>query len=222
MVPNPKGGSLRWKRGVYLVTAGEPDTGRLLAITAAAIDGGAVLVQYRDKSGNDELRLRQAAALHALCRAAGVPLLVNDDVALAREVGAEGVHLGREDAAVDVARAALGPDAIIGVSCYADPTRARRLAVAGASYLAFGSMYPSTTKPGAPPADPAVFAAVANLGLPCVAIGGIDATNAPALVRSGADLLAVIGAVFDAPDPGAATRAIAAAFDHHPTRQNED
>lgn len=216
--PNPKDGSRAWQRGVYLVTAEEPDTQRLLAIAAAAIDGGAVLVQYRAKSGDEDLRHDQAASLQAICRAAGVPLLINDDVALAHRVGAAGVHLGRDDTAPDIARATLGPDAIIGVSCYADPARARRLAIAGASYVAFGSMHPSTTKPGAPRADPAVFAAVADLGLPRAAIGGIDATNARALVRAGADLLAVIGAVFDAPDPRAATRAIACAFDQHPGR----
>lgn len=198
---------------MYLVTREEPDTTRLMAVVAAAIAGGAVLVQYRDKSRDPGHRRRQAEALLALTRPAGVPLVVNDDVALARAIGAEGVHLGRDDAALEDARAALGVEAIIGVSCYGDAGRARRLATTGADYVAFGSVYPSTTKPGAPRADLAIFAAAADLGIPRVAIGGIDAANAPALIAAGADLLAVIGAVFDADDPRAATRAIAAAFD---------
>lgn len=209
----PEAGSGRWKRGVYLVTREEPDTGRLLAVVAAAIDGGAVLVQYRDKTADPDHRHRQAEALLALTRPAGVPLMINDDVALARAIGAAGVHLGRDDAAIEDARATLGDGAIIGASCYGDAGRARRLATAGADYVAFGSVYPSTTKPGAPRADLGVFAKAADLGVPRVAIGGIDAANAPALVAAGADLLAVIGAVFDADDPRAATRAIAAAFD---------
>ncbi len=171
-----------------------------------------MLVQYRDKSSALTHRRRQAEALLALTRAAEVPLLVNDDVALARAIGADGVHLGRDDAPLEEARTTLGPGAIIGVSCYADIDRARRLAEAGADYVAFGSVYPSTTKPGAPRAPIAVFADSAGLGVPRAAIGGITADNAPELVAAGADLLAVIGAIFDAKDPSAATRAIAAAF----------
>jgi thiamine-phosphate pyrophosphorylase len=195
-----------------LVTREDPDTARLAATVASALGGGAVLVQYRDKTASRAHRRRQAEAVLALARAAGVPLLVNDDVELARAIGADGVHLGRDDATLAAARARLGPDAIIGVSCYADVDRARRLAQAGADYVAFGSVYPSSTKPDAPRAPLAVFHASAGLGVPRAAIGGITAGNAPLLVAAGADLLAVIGAVFDAADPRAATRAIAAAF----------
>jgi thiamine-phosphate pyrophosphorylase len=211
--PDAKGRGARWQRGVYLVTAAEKDSGRLLAVVEAALDAGAALVQYRDKSGDAALRRAQASAVLALCRRHGVPMLVNDDVALAVAVGAEGVHLGRDDMTLEAARAALGPAAIIGVSCYSDPVRARRLVAAGADYVAFGSMYPSSTKPHAPRADLSVFKTVANLGVPRVAIGGIDVTNARNLTAAGADLLAVIGAIFDAPDPRSATLAIAAAFD---------
>lgn len=195
-----------------MVTREDPDTARLAATVASALGGGAVLVQYRDKTASRAHRRRQAEAVLALARAAGVPLLVNDDVELARAIGADGVHLGRDDATLAAARARLGPDAIIGVSCYADVDRARRLAQAGADYVAFGSVYPSSTKPDAPRAPLAVFHASAGLGVPRAAIGGITAGNAPLLVAAGADLLAVIGAVFDAADPRAATRAIAAAF----------
>jgi thiamine-phosphate pyrophosphorylase len=198
---------------VYLVTREDADTDRLLRTVQAALDGGAVLVQYRDKSRDADRRARQAAALRVLTRTAGVPFLVNDDVSLARIVGADGVHLGREDTPLEAARAVLGPAAIIGVSCYADVERARRLAAAGADYVAFGSMYSSSTKPGAPSAPHSVFAATRGLGIPRAAIGGITAAHAAELVAAGADLLAVIGAVFDATDPRAATRAIAAAFD---------
>lgn len=211
--PDAKNNVARWQRGVYLVTAAEKDTQRLLAVVEAALDAGAVLVQYRDKSGDTALRRLQASALLLACQSHGVPLLVNDDVALAAAVGAHGVHLGRDDMTLQAARAALGPGAIIGVSCYADPTRARRLAGAGADYVAFGSMFPSATKPLAPRAGLSVFNAVGDLGVPRVAIGGVDASNARALVSAGADLLAVIGAISDAPDPRSATRAIAAAFD---------
>jgi thiamine-phosphate pyrophosphorylase len=213
----PVAGTTHWGRGVYLVTREEPDTARLAAVVGAAIDGGVVLVQYRDKSTDADHRRRQAEALRAITRAAGVPLLVNDDVDLARAIGADGVHLGRDDAGLEDARAALGPDAIIGVSCYSDVDRARRLAAAGADYVAFGSVYPSTTKPAAPRAPLSVFAEAAALGVPRAAIGGIDATNAGMLVAAGADLLAVIGAVCDAEDPRAATRAIVDAFARSPT-----
>lgn len=213
MPPEAKNKLARWQRGVYLVTAVERDTQRLLAVVEAALEAGAVLVQYRDKSGEPAHRRLQASALLAACQDHGVPFLVNDDVALAAAVGAHGVHLGRDDMTLAAARAALGPDAIIGVSCYADPIRARQLADAGVDYVAFGSMYPSSTKPHAPRADLSVFAAVSDLRVPRAAIGGVDASNARSLVAAGADLLAVIGAIFDAPDPHSATRAIAAAFD---------
>jgi thiamine-phosphate pyrophosphorylase len=205
-------GTSRWTRGVYLVTREEPDTARLAAVVGAAIDGGVVLVQYRDKSTDAERRRRQAELLRAITSAAGVPLLINDDVDLARAIGADGVHLGRDDAGIEIARAALGPAAIIGVSCYSDVDRARRLAAAGADYVAFGSMFPSTTKPAATRAPLSVLKEAAGLGVPRAAIGGIDATNAGMLVAAGADLLAVIGAICDAADPRSATRAIAAAF----------
>ena len=195
------------RRGLYLVTRETPDTAALLRVVHAALEGGAVLVQYRDKSDDAMRRRAQALALLAECKAHGVPLIVNDDVALARETGAGGVHLGVEDADPRGARAVLGPGAIIGVSCYGDVQRGREAAGAGADYLAFGSFFASPTKPGARPAPPEVLAEAARFGLPRVAIGGITVDNAPALVAAGADLLAVVSAVFDAPDPRATARA---------------
>lgn len=198
-------------RGLYLLTPDEPDTARLLARTRPLL-AHAALVQYRNKSADAALRRVQAAALHAACRDAGVPLIVNDDVALAAELGADGVHLGEHDAAPAQARGRLGPGALIGVSCYDDPARALQAARDGADYVAFGAFFPSPTKPAARRATPALLHATAGLGLPRVAIGGITPDNAAQLVAAGADLVAAIGGVYDAPDPAAAARAIQALF----------
>ena len=148
-------GRAQWPRGLYLVTPDEPDTARLLARVAPLL-AHATWLQYRNKAADPALRAAQAAGLQALCTAAGVPLLVNDDPALARATGAAGVHLGEGDAAIAAARDLLGRDAIIGASCYDDGTRAEAAAAAGASYLAFGAMFPSTTKPHARRAGPEV------------------------------------------------------------------
>jgi thiamine-phosphate pyrophosphorylase len=205
----------RLRRGVYLVTRETPDDDALLAVVEAALEGGAVLVQYRDKSNDAARRRRQASALGSVCRRHAIPLLINDDVDLARAVGAAGVHLGEHDGAIATARAALGRDAIIGVSCYDDPERAAALAAAGADYLAFGAFFPSSTKPAARRARPGLLREARRFGLPTIAIGGIDGDNAASLIAAGADLVAVISAIFDAPDPRAATRRIKALFDSH-------
>lgn len=198
--------------GLYLLTRECADDQRLLAGVAAALRGGARLIQYRDKSADHVRRQRQASALLALCRDFSVPLIVNDDVALAARVGAAGVHLGAHDADLATARAALGPNAIIGVSCYDDVGRAERAVAAGADYVAFGAFFASATKPQARQAQPAVLAETAALGRPRVAIGGIDATRAAGLIAAGATALAVLAWVWDSPDPEAAARAIACQF----------
>lgn len=198
-------------RGLYLITPDEPDSGRLLTRVAPLLPFAACL-QYRNKSADAALRLEQAAALQALCVQAGIPLIVNDDVRIAQQVGAAGVHLGEHDADLAHARAQLDADAIIGVSCYNQTARAEKAAVAGADYIAFGAFFASTTKPGARQAALALLHDTAGLGLPRVAIGGITPDNAATLVAAGADLIAVIGGVFDAPDPVAAARACAACF----------
>lgn len=209
--------SFTWpRRGVYLITPDEPDTTRLHDRVAAALAAGPALLQYRNKAAGDALRCEQAAMLLPLCRAAGVPLLVNDDWRLAAELGADGAHLGEHDGEIARARAALGPAALLGASCYDDPERGRRAAAAGASYLAFGAFFPSGTKPLARRANPSLLAASAPFGLPRVAIGGITPDNARSLVTAGADLVAVIGGVFDAPDPAAAVRALRACFEPLP------
>jgi thiamine-phosphate pyrophosphorylase len=193
--------------GLYVITdARRPPPAPVDRTVAAALRGGARLVQYRDKSADAERRQREAAGLVAQCRAAGARLIVNDDIALARAVDADGVHLGRDDGDVAAARAALGADRLIGVSCYADPERARAAAQAGADYLAFGSLYPSPTKPQSALAPLSIFRTVrAFTDCPLVAIGGINAGNIAEVTAAGADAVAVVEAVSGASDAEAAT-----------------
>ncbi len=199
-------------RGLYLITPDETDTARLLERVTAVLPQ-AHWLQYRNKAAPAALRETQAAALRALTRDHGVALIVNDEIGLAARVGADGVHLGEDDGGPEQARAELGPEAIIGVSCYDDAERARAAVHAGADYVAFGAFFPSSTKPGARHASPALLQEAAALGVPRVAIGGITVDNARSLVDAGADLVAVISGVFDASDPAAAARAYRAAFE---------
>ena len=199
-------------RGLYAITPIVQDTTALVAKVRACLEGGAALVQYRPKDLAPGLALVQARALLAVCRAHGKPLIVNDSVELAAAIGADGVHLGRDDVDVREARIVL-PHALIGASCYADPARARDAARAGADYVGIGSVFPSRTKPAAVHAPLETIAAAREAGgLPVAAIGGIDARNAPAAVDAGADMLAVISALFDAPDVRAAAEQFARLF----------
>jgi thiamine-phosphate pyrophosphorylase len=195
---------LAQRRGLYAITNG-PRAGLEQAV-AAALRGGAALVQYRDKTEDAERRREEAGRLCVLCRRHAVPFVVNDDVELALAVRADGVHLGEHDAAIDAARAVLGPDALIGVSCYANLDRARAAAADGADYLAFGAFYASPTKPHAVRAGVELLRAARPLGLPLVAIGGITPLNAAELIAAGADFVAVISGVFAGADPEAAAR----------------
>jgi thiamine-phosphate pyrophosphorylase len=198
--------------GLYAITPEETDTGRLIALVHDCLEGGAQAVQYRPKSLPLETRKTQARALVTLCRSHGVPLIINDSVDLALDVDADGVHLGRDDGDVRAARARMG-SRLVGVSCYDKPERARESALAGADYVAIGSVFPSTTKPGATPARLELLAdAKQASGKPVVAIGGITADNAGEAIRAGADMVAVISAVFGAPDVRAAALSIARLF----------
>ena len=171
------------------------------------------MVQYRDKTTNDQTRRKEVEALLGICRPLNVPLLVNDDVELAADIRADGVHVGRDDASLARARRRLGPDSIVGVSCYNSLDRARAAQAAGATYVAFGSFFASPTKPGAVPASTELLrAARRTLRVPIVAIGGITPANAPDLLEAGADLLAVVSAIFAPPDPAAAAREFARLF----------
>ena len=200
-------------RGVYAVTPEDRFGADLVGAVAAAVETGAKAVQYRDKSANAGQRRSDAEALLSVCRRQGVPLIVNDDVELAFAAGADGVHLGRDDERLSAARARLGKAAIIGVSCYDDADRALAAAREGADYVAFGSFFPSVTKPGAVQATTDLVATVRpRIEIPIVAIGGITADNAPPLLESGIDLLAVVNAIFGAPDIGRAVRRLARLF----------
>ncbi len=198
----------RWQRGLYFVTPESADTPALLALAERVLDGGAALLQYRSKSPDKALRHAQATALRELACASCVPLIVNDDIGLAHAVAADGVHLGRDDGEIGAARAVLGAEAIIGVSCYESLDRARAAAAAGANYVAFGAMHASPTKPQAIRAPLSVLRDSAALGVPRVAIGGINLDNARGVIDAGADLVAVISAISEADDP----RGIAALF----------
>lgn len=189
-------------RGLYAITPPVPVRGPSLAIQVGqAIRGGARMIQYREKSGNAEKRLREATELLAVCKAAGIPLIINDDLDLAARLGTAGVHLGRNDADPVTARRRLGPNAIIGVSCYNRYERAQRAQEAGADYAAFGRFFPSATKPNAVHASPELLRrARRELALPLVAIGGVTAENGRSLIDAGADMLAVVDAVFAQPD----------------------
>jgi len=192
-------------RGLYAITPDGADSARLLQLAARALEGGTRLLQYRNKSAPPAQRLAEARTLVALASRHGARLIVNDDLALALQVKAHGLHLGREDGELAAARAAF--PGLLGASCYDSLDLARRAAAAGADYIAFGSVFPSPTKPGAARAPLTLFAEARPLGLPTVAIGGITLANAPQLVAAGADGLAVISALFDAPEVAAAARA---------------
>ena len=195
------------ERGVYAITPEDLVGAELATAVAAAVENGVRAVQYRDKSSDPTRRRRDAEALLAICRPHGVPLIVNDDVDLAHATGADGVHLGRDDEGLAAARARLGDGAIIGVSCYDEAERALAGARAGADYVAFGSFFPSATKPGAVRATTDLVATVRpRIEVPIVAIGGITAENAPPLLESGVDLLAVVNAIFGASDVARAAR----------------
>lgn len=201
-------------RGLYAITDALliPDD-RLIDVVEQAILGGARLIQYRDKSTDPTRRLVQVQALNAMCRHHEVPLIVNDDVELAAQAGAAGVHVGQDDPAFAHARARLGADALIGVSCYDRLDLALAAADEGADYVAFGAFFPSPTKPTEIRAPIELLrAARAVLRVPVVAIGGITPDNAPLLLETGADMLAVVSGVFGQPDIQAAARRYAILF----------
>jgi len=199
--------------GLYALTPDLADSRLLEARVQSALAGGASAIQYRNKRAPETLRRDQAHALRRICTAAARPLIINDDVELAAEVEADGVHLGRDDADVAVARRRLGAQAMIGVSCYDSLARAQDAVDAGAAYIAFGSFYGSKVKPDAVRATPPLLAeAKRRWSVPVVAIGGITPENAPPLLAAGADAVAVISAVFDADDVQAAAHSFAMLF----------
>ena len=188
-------------KGLYAITPdGLPDE-RLTAQVDGALRGGVKFVQYRDKRRNSAQQAAMARALRALCQRYGARLIINDSLQLALDVDADGLHLGGSDGDLAAARRALGPGKLLGASCYANFELARQAVAAGADYVAFGAVFASPTKPLAAPAPHSLFARCrAELDVPSCAIGGITVANGAALVAAGADLLAVITDLFDAPD----------------------
>jgi thiamine-phosphate pyrophosphorylase len=200
-------------RGLYGVTPCEESTERLLDLVRLAIEGGASIIQYRNKQASAQQQLWQAQALRSLTRAYNVPLIINDGVALARAVDADGVHLGRDDADIAAARAQL-PGKLLGVSCYNDLNQANAAQSQGADYVAFGAPFRSPTKPQAVYAPLSLFRQARQvLRIPIVAIGGITPENGPALVATGIDAVAVITALFGAADVKAAARKFSQLFE---------
>ena len=201
----------RLERGLYLITPDERDPARLLERVLPLLPFAAC-VQLRAKSMGDHALRDAGTRLRDACAETGLAFIVNDDARLAHALHADGLHLGEHDGGIAEARTLLGDAAIIGVSCYDDLQRARDAAAAGADYIAFGAFFPSPTKPNARRASPALLRDSADLGIPRVAIGGITPDNARPLVEAGADLIAVISGIFDAPDPVATARAYLSTF----------
>lgn len=197
-------------RGLYAITPERLERAELRRRVALALEGGIGALQYRRK---DLGQIDEARELASLCRASRVPFIVNDDLRLALACDADGLHLGREDTALADARKRLGSK-LMGVSCYGSLPAARAAVAEGADYIAFGSMFASPTKPSAPRAPQSLFGDARPLGVPLVAIGGITLENAPQLLRAGADAVAVISDLFDAPDIVARARAYGKLFQH--------
>ncbi|ONN67138.1 thiamine phosphate synthase [Herbaspirillum sp. VT-16-41] len=197
-------------RGLYIVTPDWDDTAQLLAATEMALQNGAALVQYRHKTADPAQRRDQASALLALCRQYEVPLIINDHVDLCLEIGADGIHVGGTDASIAEVRQAVGPDRIVGASCYGTLELAHAAHRDGASYVAFGGFYPSRVKKYDFRTAPEIIAqSKREIALPVVVIGGITLENAPPLVAQGADMVAVISSVYLVPVAERKTRELA-------------
>ena len=215
--------ALRFPRGLYGVTPEWDDTRRLVSAVREATAGGMRALQLRRKTAIDSSRAVQARELAAVCRDLSVVFIINDHWQLALDVGADGVHVGRDDANVADIQAQAGPDFLIGASCYNDLNRAKTLLERNVDYIAFGAVFPSQTKPDAVHAPLSVITKACQLAesrdVPCpavVAIGGITPNNAAQVVDSGADSIAVITGLFDAHGIRGAAQRYAAAFTVQP------
>ena len=187
--------------GLYAITPDVADTDLLLAKVEAALRGGVNMLQYRNKTANHKLQTQQARAILPLCREYNVPIIINDSVKLCLTLDADGVHLGADDGNLAEVRVRLGSSKILGASCYNRFDLALQAQKAGASYVAFGACFSSSTKPNATKAGLDLFTrAKTELAVPCVAIGGITLENSAKVIESGADAIAVIGALFNAAD----------------------
>ena len=204
-------------RGLYAITPDCLDTELLLRKSRLCLQGGARILQYRNKLADEATRIEQASALRKLSREFSAAYIVNDHPQLAAQVDADGVHIGANDGELESARHILGKDKIIGVSCYNRASLARKAIAAGADYVAFGAFFPSGVKPLAVQADMELLHRIrAEFSVPLVAIGGITSRNAAPLLAAGADALAVISAVFDADDIAAAAHDFSKLFIQEP------
>jgi len=199
-------------RGLYAITPDGPD---VMQKVQQALEGGIALLQYRRKGFSREFLLQEAKQMHRLAQRHQVPFIVNDDVELALELGADGVHLGREDCDLAAARKKMKAK-LLGASCYDRLDLAKAAVAAGADYVAFGSVFSSPTKPAAVRAPLSLFQD--NIGVPLCAIGGVTLQNAAQLLAAGADCLAVISDLFEAPDIAEKARAYGKLFDHDLTQ----
>lgn len=206
------------RRGLYLITPDERDPVRLLERIEPLLPHASCL-QLRSKMMDAASLFDAGSRLRDMCSAAGVAFIINDDARLAHAIGADGVHLGEHDGSIADARRLLGDHAIIGASCYDDIAHARAAVAAGVDYVAFGACFASPTKPAARRASLDLFRLAACLAVPRVAIGGITPDNARPVIAAGADLVAVISGVFDAPDPVAAARSYLSCFED-PTHES--
>lgn len=209
-------GRLKHTGGIYLITPDTADTASLCDQVEILLRQSVALLQYRNKSADGSLRRQQAEALLAIARASGVPLIINDDWRLAADIGADGVHLGAEDAVPGQVRAEVGKRMILGVSCYNDLNRAERLRSEDIDYLAFGAVFSSKTKPAAAQAGLDILMAARRWDKPVVAIGGITPDNGREVLAAGADYLAVITGVFSDPNPENALANYVNLFQRHP------
>lgn len=202
--------------GLYAITPDEIDTARLQCLVEAALQGGASVIQYRNKSASPQLRFNQATGVLSICRSHGVPLIINDHLDLCLEIDADGLHVGSDDYATDALgelRGKLGGRKILGISCYNRFDLAEQAAMHGADYIAFGSCFESGTKPAAIRASLDLFSRARDtLSIPSVAIGGITLDNAPQVINAGADAIAVIGALFSASDISGTARQFSQLF----------
>ncbi len=198
-------------KGLYIVTPNWNDTEKMVDVTEKALQGGATIVQYRNKDATPELRREQAKAIQAICRKYNVAFIVNDHVDLCIELDADGIHVGESDEAVAAVRAKVGPNKIVGSSCYGEMDRVRAAQKAGASYIALGGFYPSRVKEYPVTTELNIVKQMKEEfpDLPSCAIGGITLENAVPLVERGVDMICVISSVYFQDDPEAAARAFA-------------
>lgn len=194
--------------GIYAITDCENITAdELLNKTESILSVGVALFQYRNKTEDQKNKRALAIELQSLCQQYKTPFIVNDDLKLAKEIAADGIHLGQHDTDIDTARGVLG-DKIIGISCYNDFNRAVIAEQSGADYIAFGSFFPSATKPGAAKANiELIIKSKEKFNIPVVAIGGITPENGKQLINAKVDFLAVINGIYSTDDAATSTLA---------------